>query len=157
MKCKTSGSSDATTDQRKRFDGLFALVQQVFHRDPRDGHLFPFLSRGCDRVQILWWDRDGLALDYKPPVGRNVMPVYGSLTLGQAHRARQAAARGRAIDATTAIGNWTRSPSVAKAAAIPKLLSPTAVKNRHQARRVVAISRILASASTGTGRAKTNT
>ena len=53
------------TDMRKSFDGLHTLVQQVFHLDPLDGHLFLFVNRRRDRVKILWWDRDGLALFYK--------------------------------------------------------------------------------------------
>ena len=57
--------STAPTDMRKSFDGLFALVQQVFHRDPLEGHLFLFVNRRRDRLKILWWDRDGLALYYK--------------------------------------------------------------------------------------------
>jgi transposase len=57
--------STAPADMRKSFDGLFALVQQVFQRDPLDGHLFLFLNRRRDRLKILWWDRDGLALYYK--------------------------------------------------------------------------------------------
>lgn len=53
------------TDMRKSFDGLHALVRQVFQLDPLDGHLFLFFNRRGDRVKILWWDRDGLALFYK--------------------------------------------------------------------------------------------
>ena len=53
------------TDMRKSFDGLHTLVRQVFQLDPLDGHLFLFFNRRGDRVKILWWDRDGLALFYK--------------------------------------------------------------------------------------------
>jgi transposase len=49
-------------DMRKSFDGLSAAVQSVFDRDVLDGHLFLFLNRRRDRVKILWWDNDGLAL-----------------------------------------------------------------------------------------------
>lgn len=52
-------------DLRKGFDGLSAAVQTVFDRNVLDGHLFLFLNRRRDRVKILWWDRDGLALFYK--------------------------------------------------------------------------------------------
>lgn len=53
------------TDMRKGFDGLHTLVLQVFERDPLDGHLFLFVNRRGDRLKMLWWDRDGLALFYK--------------------------------------------------------------------------------------------
>ena len=53
------------TDMRKGFDGLHTLVVQVFQRDPLDGHLFLFVNRRRDRLKILWWDRDGMALFYK--------------------------------------------------------------------------------------------
>jgi len=53
------------TDMRKGFDGLHTLVLQVFERDPVDGHLFLFVNRRRDRLKMLWWDRDGMALFYK--------------------------------------------------------------------------------------------
>lgn len=53
------------TDMRKGFDGLHSLVLQVFQRDPLDGHLFLFVNRRGDRLKMLWWDRDGMALFYK--------------------------------------------------------------------------------------------
>jgi transposase len=52
-------------DLRKGFDGLSAAVQAVFDRNVLDGHLFLFLNRRRDRIKLLWWDRDGLALFYK--------------------------------------------------------------------------------------------
>ncbi len=53
------------TDMRKSFDGLQALVTQVFQQNPLDGHLFLFINRRGDRLKILWWDHDGLAIFYK--------------------------------------------------------------------------------------------
>ena len=53
------------TDMRKGFDGLHTLALQVFKRNPLDGHLFLFVNRRRDRLKMLWWDRDGMALFYK--------------------------------------------------------------------------------------------
>ncbi len=53
------------TDMRNSFDGLSGLVRSVFRADPTDGSLFLFINRRRDRIKILWWDRDGLALFYK--------------------------------------------------------------------------------------------
>ncbi len=53
------------TDMRKSFDGLSGLVQSVFARDVLEGDLFVFVNRRRDRIKLLWWDRDGLALWYK--------------------------------------------------------------------------------------------
>ena len=50
------------TDMRKSFDGLQTLILQVFKCDPLDGHVFLFKNRRGDRLKILWWDRDGLAI-----------------------------------------------------------------------------------------------
>jgi len=53
------------TDLRKGFDGLFALAENAIREDPFSGHLFVFRNRRRDRLKILYWDRDGLAIWYK--------------------------------------------------------------------------------------------
>jgi transposase len=53
------------TDIRKSFDGLTGLVQECFAQDPLTGHLFLFVNRRGDRIKILYFDRDGLAIWYK--------------------------------------------------------------------------------------------
>ena len=53
------------TDLRKSFDGLTGLVQECFGQDPLTGHLFLFINRRRDRIKILYFDRDGLAIWYK--------------------------------------------------------------------------------------------
>ena len=53
------------TDMRKGFDGLFLMVEGVIEEDPFSGHLFVFRNRRRDRLKVLWWDRDGLAIFYK--------------------------------------------------------------------------------------------
>ena len=53
------------TDLRKGFDALSGLVTTAFTQDPTSGHLFLFVNRRRDRLKILYWDRDGLAIWYK--------------------------------------------------------------------------------------------
>jgi transposase len=52
-------------DMRRSFDGLAALVRDFLGDDPLSGHLFVFRNRVGDRLKVLWWDRDGLAIFYK--------------------------------------------------------------------------------------------
>ena len=52
----------APTDMRKAFDGLFALVVEHLGRDPLAGGLFVFLNRRRDRMKLLYWDGDGIAI-----------------------------------------------------------------------------------------------
>ena len=49
-------------DMRKSFDGLHAIVQSEFRRDIRAGDVFVFLNRRRDRIKLLHWDRDGMAI-----------------------------------------------------------------------------------------------
>lgn len=49
-------------DGRKGPDSLMVLVRDVLGYDPFSGHLFIFFTRRCDRVRIVYWDRDGIAM-----------------------------------------------------------------------------------------------
>ena len=50
------------TDMRKSFDGLFALAVEQLKLDPLSGGLFVFVNRRRDRMKLLYWDADGLAV-----------------------------------------------------------------------------------------------
>ena len=76
------------TDLRKGFDAL-RLVTTAFAQDPTSGHLFLFVNRRRDRLKILYWDRDGLAIWYKrlengsfqlPAVARDAVSIEMSPT-----------------------------------------------------------------------------
>ena len=53
------------TDMRKGFDGLQGIVIGVLEQDPMSGHLFLFLNRRRDKLKVLYWDGDGLAIWYR--------------------------------------------------------------------------------------------
>jgi transposase len=70
-------------DMRKGHDGLHTMALQVFECNPLDGHLFLFFNRRRDRLKILWWDRDGMALFYKRlEAGTYQFPAASSDSVG---------------------------------------------------------------------------
>ena len=52
-------------DMRKGFDGLAEVVRTFLGHDPLSGSMFVFRNRSAQRVKVLWYDRDGLAIYYK--------------------------------------------------------------------------------------------
>jgi transposase len=54
-----------SVDMRKSFDGLSGLVEECFRQDLLTGHLFLFVNRRRDRLKVLYFDHDGLAIWYK--------------------------------------------------------------------------------------------
>lgn len=52
-------------DMRRSYDGLMVIVQAEFARDIRLGDYFMFVNKRRDRIKIMWWDRDGLAIFMK--------------------------------------------------------------------------------------------
>lgn len=49
-------------DGRKGADSLMVIVRDVFAQDPLSGHLFIFFSKRCDRIRVVYWDRNGFAM-----------------------------------------------------------------------------------------------
>ena len=54
----------SSTDMRKGFDSLAAIVREYLGHDPLSGHLFLFVDRTRDRIKLLHWDHDGFAIWY---------------------------------------------------------------------------------------------
>jgi len=76
-----------STDMRRGFDGLAAIVQEKLVADPFAGHVFVFRGRRGDLVKLLWWDGDGLCLFAKRlERGRFIWPqaMEGSIHLSTA-------------------------------------------------------------------------
>lgn len=57
-------SRDAV-DMRKSINSLSLLVGNNFKLDPKQAALFVFFNRSCNKVKILYWDRNGFVLWYK--------------------------------------------------------------------------------------------
>jgi len=71
----------ASTDMRKGFDSLAAMVKEFLGQDPLSGHLFLFVGRGKDRLKMLYWDSDGYAIWYKRlEEGAFRLPAVGAET-----------------------------------------------------------------------------
>ena len=49
-------------DMRKSFDGLFGIIKSDLHLDVRDGGVFMFLNLRRNRIKIMYWDKDGIAI-----------------------------------------------------------------------------------------------
>ena len=49
-------------DGRKGVDSLVGIVRSALQQDPLSGHLYVFFSRRCDRVRVVYWDRNGFAM-----------------------------------------------------------------------------------------------
>lgn len=78
-------------DGRKGVDSLAAMVRSVFAHDPLTGHLYVFFSKRCDRVRVVYWDRNGFAMwtkrleknRFKPPFDRAGQLSLGTLEAGE--------------------------------------------------------------------------
>jgi transposase len=54
-----------SVDMRKSFEGLSAIIEQAFPEQLLTGALFVFLNKAQDKMKVLYWDKDGLAIWYK--------------------------------------------------------------------------------------------
>ncbi len=65
-------------DGRKGADSLMTVVRDVLAHDPLSGHLYVFFSRRCDRVRIIYWDRNGFAMWSKRLERGRFRPVFSA-------------------------------------------------------------------------------
>jgi transposase len=65
-------------DGRKGADSLMVIVRDVFGQDPLSGHLFVFFSKRCDRVRVVYWDRNGIAMWTKRLETGRYRPAFSS-------------------------------------------------------------------------------
>jgi transposase len=52
-------------DMRKGFESLGVIVESYFNVELTSGTYFVFLNRRRNRIKVLYWDNDGLAIWYK--------------------------------------------------------------------------------------------
>jgi len=103
-------------DGRKGADSLMVLVRDVFRLDPLSGHLFVFFTKRCDRIRIVYWDRNGFALwtkrlergRFRPPLSAAVRrwraqrPCHRGRGIGADRRRHRSAQRAP----TTSVAAW---------------------------------------------------
>lgn len=53
------------TDLRKGFEGLSMAVENAFQGELTSGAYFVFFNKPRNRIKVLYWDLDGLAIWYK--------------------------------------------------------------------------------------------
>jgi len=52
-------------NMQNSFEGLSCMIEQAFAENLTSGTFFVFLNRRKDRMKVLCWDGDGLAIWYK--------------------------------------------------------------------------------------------
>lgn len=52
-------------NMKKSFEGLSAIVEQLFPGEILSGAFFIFINRRKDHMKVLFWDRDGLVIWFK--------------------------------------------------------------------------------------------
>jgi transposase len=52
-------------DFRNGFEGLCFIVESIIQQEITSGGYFIFLNKRRDRMKVLYWDGDGLAIWYK--------------------------------------------------------------------------------------------
>ena len=52
-------------NMQNSFEGLSCIIEQAFSEKLTSGAFFVFLNRRKDRMKVLCWDGDGLAIWYK--------------------------------------------------------------------------------------------
>jgi transposase len=52
-------------NMQQSFEGLGALIQQLFDEPSTSGSFFAFFNKQKDRMKVLYWDGDGFAIWYK--------------------------------------------------------------------------------------------
>ena len=52
-------------NMRKSFEGLSAIVEELFPNELFSGSFFIFLNRRKNHIKVLFWDKDGLVVWFK--------------------------------------------------------------------------------------------
>jgi transposase len=69
--------SSGTTDLRKSYRTLCAVVKDRLSEDPLSGSMFVFYNRSCDLLKILYWHLNGFCLFQKRlEKGRFKLPSF---------------------------------------------------------------------------------
>ena len=55
----------APCDMRKSIDGLSVLLAEALNTAPQSGDVYLFRNVACDKVKLLYWDKNGFVLHYK--------------------------------------------------------------------------------------------